>query len=155
MKIVAKFVAAAAVLATLTAAPASAQSVSSQVFYVMDMMRADIARRESGAPPNEGYLYFNGTVSSLYDDENQFNHIVQDWGGGIITIAGFCSTNCNDLDLYVLDQNDNVVAQDVASDPRPVVTFRPAQTGAYTLRVAMFDCVGKCYYATAVYFRED
>ena len=155
MKLVAKMFAVAAALTALVGPPAIAQTVSSQVFYVMDMMRADIAWRESGGPADQGNLYFNGTVSSLYDDEDRFDHIVENWGGGIITIAGFCSTNCRDLDLYVLDANNNVLASDTATDPRPVVTFRPQQSGVYTLRALMYDCNGKCYYATAVYFRED
>lgn len=140
----------------LAAAPfASAQTVSSQVFYVMDMMRADIAWREAGAPANQGNLYFSGTVSSLYDDEDRYDHVVQNWGGGLVTIAGFCSANCRDLDLFVMDQNNNVVASDTAVDPRPQVTFRPSQSGVYSVRALMYDCDGKCYFATAIYFRED
>jgi len=155
MHVLAKTLALAAALATLAGPPAAAQTVSSQVFYVMDMMRADIAWREASAPADQGNLYFSGTVSSLYDDEDRFDHLVQNWGGGIVTVAAFCSNNCRDLDLYVHDQNNNVVASDTATDPRPTLTFRPAQDGVYTLRAVMYDCTGKCFFATAVYFRQD
>lgn len=155
MSALTRIIAVAAALTVLPAAPASAQSASSQVMYVMDMMRADINWRESSAPSDQGNIYFSGTLSSLYDDEDRYDHIVQNWGNGVITIAGYCTTNCADIDLFVLDQNNNVVAQDTGTDARPVVTFRPSQSGVYTLRTLMYNCTGKCFFASAVYYRED
>lgn len=149
--------AAALAVVLLAGAPsaAEAQSDTVRVLAVMDMMRADIVAREAGAPADQGNIYFSGTVSSLYPDETRSDHLVRNFGDGIVTVAGFCDSACGDLDFYVLDENDNVIASDTGPDAHPVVTFRPVQSGSYRMRAEMFACQDKCFYAAAVYYRLD
>lgn len=46
-----------------------------------------------------------------------------------------------DLDLYVYDENGNLIAEDEDSTDRCVVTFRPRWTGWFTIKVVNRGCV--------------
>ncbi len=47
--------------------------------------------------------------------------------------------DAKDVDLEVLDANNKVVAQDVATDPTATVDFTPGKTGQYHIRIRLYD----------------
>jgi hypothetical protein len=53
--------------------------------------------------------------------------------------AGACDADCSDLDLSVRG-NGRTIADDTESDDNPLVFFRPGRTGAYEVRVHMYQC---------------
>ena len=55
-------------------------------------------------------------------------------------IAGVCDTDCPDLDIKLLDQNGNTLANDALIDSLPIVNFRPTRGGPYKVRMVMYDC---------------
>jgi hypothetical protein len=55
-------------------------------------------------------------------------------------IAGVCDNDCPDLDIKLMDQDGNTLANDALTDSLPIVTFRPTRGGAYKVRVVMYDC---------------
>jgi hypothetical protein len=55
-------------------------------------------------------------------------------------IAGVCDNDCPDLDIKLMDQNGNTLAQDALTDSLPIVDFRPTRGGAYRVRMVMYDC---------------
>jgi hypothetical protein len=56
------------------------------------------------------------------------------------TIAGVCDNDCPDLDIKLIDQDGNTLANDALTDSLPIVTFRPTRGGPYKVRVVMYDC---------------
>jgi hypothetical protein len=55
-------------------------------------------------------------------------------------IAGVCDNDCPDLDIKLMDQNGNTLAEDALTDSLPIVDFRPTRGGAYRVRMVMYDC---------------
>jgi hypothetical protein len=55
-------------------------------------------------------------------------------------IAGVCDNDCPDLDIKLIDQDGNSLANDALTDSLPIVTFRPTRGGPYKVRVVMYDC---------------
>ncbi|MGE0597422.1 MAG: hypothetical protein AB7P07_13745 [Hyphomonadaceae bacterium] len=146
--------AAAAAVIGLTALPAQAQ-ISAYVGSMMDALRAEMLRREVSAPGNEGATYFHGEVGSLNDDENRQAHLISNWGGGVVTVTGFCDSDCSDLDLFVVDDAGNEIVSDVSIDTTPVVTFTPDASRAYELRVRMYQCnTNPCFYSVGAFYRS-
>jgi hypothetical protein len=50
-------------------------------------------------------------------------------------IAGVCDNDCPDLDIKLIDQDGNTLANDALTDSLPIVTFRPTRGGPYKVRV--------------------
>jgi hypothetical protein len=55
-------------------------------------------------------------------------------------IAGVCDNDCPDLDIKLIDQDGNTLANDALTDSLPIVTYRPTRGGPYKVRVVMYDC---------------
>lgn len=149
-----KIVALSVALVGASAAPAAAQAISTYVFAVMDALRQEIAWRERSAPAAEGQVYYHGEIGSLNNGGERQAPVGDLTTARYVTFAGFCDRDCADLDLFVVDQNNNIVAQDVAVDPRPRVTFRPVQGNTYDIRVRMYRCVqDPCFYSLGGFYR--
>ena len=74
--------------------------------------------------------------------------------GAEYRIIGVCDDDCGDLDLFLYDQNNNVVSQDNAVDATPIVSAVPQWNGPFTVQAVMHNCrISPCYYALAVYGR--
>ena len=74
--------------------------------------------------------------------------------GAEYRIIGVCDDDCSDFDLYLYDQNDNVVSQDNGADATPIVAATPQWNGPFTVQAVMHNCrVSPCYYALAIYGR--
>ena len=55
--------------------------------------------------------------------------------GGESTTVAISGDGDTDLDLYVYDENGNLVASDLGSSDQAVVTFTPAWTGGFRIEV--------------------
>jgi hypothetical protein len=55
-------------------------------------------------------------------------------------IAGVCDNDCPDLDIKLIDQDGNTLANDALTDSLPIVNFRPTRGGPHKVRVVMYDC---------------
>lgn len=55
-------------------------------------------------------------------------------------IAGVCDNDCPDMDIKLIDPNGREVAADVLTDSVPIVDYRAARGGAFTVRVVMYNC---------------
>lgn len=146
------FATAIAALTLITAAPAAAQSTDEH-FAMMMRLRDEASRRAA----SDGAEVYGSDVGRLFQGESRYSPLVEGWGGGEIIAIGICDNNCTDLDLYVVDENNNVVVQDDAVDTRPVVRFRPAAEHQYSLRIVMYGCNApqnvRCTYATSSSWR--
>lgn len=72
--------------------------------------------------------------------------------GWTYQILGVCDTDCSDLDLKIIDENGNTIAEDQLEDDAPIVEVTPKWTGKFTLEVNMYRCSdAPCYYAVSVF----
>ncbi len=55
--------------------------------------------------------------------------------GGELAKVGVLGDGVTDLDLYVYDENGNLIASDTRDSDRCFVSFTPKWTGAFTIKV--------------------
>lgn len=131
--------------ATTTTATTTQDRWQQQVMAQLD--------RAGNLTGSSGYVQTHGPwQASLRSGENQSWSIRLN-AGATYRIVGVCDNDCTDLDLKLLAGSTSV-AQDVAVDDVPVLTFTPAVTGEYTLQVIMAACsVNPCRFGVAAYGR--
>ena len=72
-------------------------------------------------------------------------------GGREYTVLGACDTNCRDVDVMLLNEDNAIIASDFALDDHPVVRFTPESNGRYSVRIEMPNCTtGECLAAARV-----
>jgi len=64
-------------------------------------------------------------------------------GGQEITLAALCDEACGDLDLYVFDEDENLLAEDIEQDSRPIVSFATEEDTAVTVRLSVESCASR------------
>jgi hypothetical protein len=55
-------------------------------------------------------------------------------------IIAACDGDCGDIDLTLYDESGNEIAEDIGNDDYPVVQVSPRWTGAFKLKIKMYDC---------------
>lgn len=76
-------------------------------------------------------------------------------GGRAHAILGACDDDCDDMDLFLVDDDGNEIDSDVSTDSFPIVRYSPRRGGDYRLRVRMYDCNrNPCFYAVGIYSRD-
>ncbi|MFY9620266.1 MAG: hypothetical protein WAM70_03745 [Pyrinomonadaceae bacterium] len=83
---------------------------------------------------------------------NQYQDITYRLVEGVVYVfTGACDEDCRDLDL-ALWSGSTKVKEDVLPDDKPIIVFRPAWTGTYTIRVTMANCTkAPCRYGVGVF----
>jgi hypothetical protein len=73
-------------------------------------------------------------------------------GGKAYSVHGVCDSDCNDVDLELLQASDGlVVGSDLLTDDYPVVDFNPSADGDYYVRLILKTCVrAPCFVAVRV-----
>lgn len=67
-------------------------------------------------------------------------------------IVGVCDGDCTDMDLRLFSRGETVLAEDVADDDTPMLSFTAATAGEHRLRVMMPACSSEpCAYGISVY----
>ena len=66
-------------------------------------------------------------------------YTVQLTGGKEYRFLAAGDNDARDVDLQVLNEKKDVVAEDAAIDPTATVNFRPAATGKYTVRIRLYQ----------------
>lgn len=110
-----------------------------------------------GAMADEGFRrthdYAYGELNSNAEETVNFE---LDEGVSYLA-AAVCDQDCSDVDLFLLDENGNVVSEDQDEGEEgdfAVVEVTPAWTGQFTLRVRMYACsVEPCHYGIAIFGR--
>jgi hypothetical protein len=66
--------------------------------------------------------------------------------------TGVCDQDCGDLDLYLYDENDNLIDKDEEVDDYPMVSVTPAWNGEFVVRVRMAHCANQpCFYGLGTF----
>jgi uncharacterized membrane protein len=75
-------------------------------------------------------------------------------GGTSYAVLALCDSDCDDVDLTLLDASGTEVDSDIDTDDFPMVMASPAATSSYTVRVRMYTCsVAPCRYAVGVFVK--
>lgn len=69
-------------------------------------------------------------------------------------VGAACDIHCPDMDLFLYDGKENLLASNVERTAHPMLRFTPSATGTYLLRVRMTECgYDPCTYGVSL-FRE-
>ncbi len=69
-------------------------------------------------------------------------------------IIAVCDNDCSDIDLKVYDENNNLIAEDVAYDDYPLVNITPRWSGPFKVVVTVPGCRTEyCYFGVAAFRR--
>ncbi len=72
-------------------------------------------------------------------------------GVGYMMVAQ-CDNDCSDIDMWLYDENGNLIDEDVLVDDTPITNVTPIRNARFTLRTRMISCsVEPCYYGIGVY----
>lgn len=93
---------------------------------------------------------YNGQLN-----EGQDKNVTLDLDAGTsYFIVGQCDSDCSDIDLWLYDENNNLIDEDVLVDDTPIVEVTPIRNARFTIRARMVTCrVEPCYYGIGVYGR--
>ena len=101
----------------------------------------------------QGYYTENYLIGKLDEDETDTWTMPLD-GGNEYIIIGACDGDCGDLDIVILDENDDEVARDTATDDVPVVELDLKDGGMYQIQVTMYSCsIEPCYFGLGIFYR--
>ncbi len=105
-----------------------------------------------GLARNNGYnsthSRYNGQLS-----EGQEKQVTIDLDAGTsYMIIAQCDGDCSDIDLWLYDENNNLIDEDVLDDDTPIVEVTPIRNARFRIRTRMITCnVEPCYYGIGVY----
>lgn len=146
---------AAALAALLAAAPAAAQQARSHRGIVLAQLDTVAALKRG-----EGYTAAEGAVGG-----GRLMGLLRKGAGVILEVElragvpyfvpGGCDADCSDLDLRLLSPDgQTVVAEDVADDDVPILSFTAKETGPHLLLVNMAACrTETCWFGVRVLSR--
>ena len=78
------------------------------------------------------------------------------YGGNDYKVVGACDGDCQDVDLFVDNDNGKTLASDESRDDAPVANVHIDDTGSYKFRVKMYTCKeNPCYYGIAIFFKKS
>jgi hypothetical protein len=67
-------------------------------------------------------------------------------------IVAQCDSDCSDVDMWLYDENGNLIDEDVLVDDTPIVNVTPVRNASFSLRTRMISCSAEpCYYGIGVY----
>ena len=55
-------------------------------------------------------------------------------------IVGQCDTDCSDIDMWLYDENGNLIDSDTLDDDVPVLEVTPIRSAQFSVRIEMFTC---------------
>jgi hypothetical protein len=135
----------AVALAASAGVPAIAQN-SHQDLVNSLLDAAEGLARNSGY--NSTHSRYNGQLS-----EGQEKQVTIDLDAGTsYMIIAQCDGDCSDIDLWLYDENNNLIDEDVLEDDTPIVQVTPIRNARFRIRARMITCnVEPCYYGIGVY----
>lgn len=75
--------------------------------------------------------------------------------GNVYAIVAFCDLDCEDLNLELYDEQNNLVDYDRETDDKPIVLVQPEETSQFLLKITMASCNrAACEYGLGIYGRK-
>lgn len=89
-------------------------------------------------------------IEDLSEDTSDEQEVYLD-GGSEYMIIGACDLDCSDIDMWLYDENRNLVDNDEEDDDSPILAISPKRSGVYFVKTKMYDCDAEpCSYGFAV-----
>ncbi len=140
-------VAGAALLAAGASVPTVAQSSYQQQVNRLLNLTQNIANSRGFSSSHSRY---NG---SLRNNQQETVTLNLNAGTSYMMVAQ-CDNDCSDIDMWLYDENGNLIDSDVLVDDTPIVEVTPIRNARFSLRTRMISCsVEPCYYGIGVYAR--
>jgi len=140
--------AAAAMVTVGAAAPSIAQSSYEQQVNRLLNLTQNLANSRGFSSSHARYQgqLRNGEERSVTLDLN---------AGVSYMMVAQCDNDCSDIDMWLYDENGNLIDEDVLVDDTPITEVTPIRNARFTLRTRMITCsVQPCYYGIGVYSRR-
>lgn len=85
--------------------------------------------------------------------ENEIESISIELDGGVAyALVGVCDNDCSDVDLYLYDENNYLIDEDIEMDDFPLIEVTPQWQGPFTVVVEMPRCSAEyCYYGVGAF----
>ena len=97
-----------------------------------------------------GYTLIDYYISNLQNSESESITITLEAGVPYI-ITGVCDSDCDDMDLWLYDENGDLVDFDEELDAYPFVEVTPEATVEFVLEAFIPDCSADiCYYGVGL-----
>ena len=136
---------AAAALALFVGAPVAAQSTHEELVESL-LDAAEGLAAQSGF--DSTHSRYNGQLNEGQEKTVTLN---LDAGTSYFIVAQ-CDGDCSDIDLWLYDENGNLIDEDVLVDDTPIVEVTPIRNARFTIRTRMITCeVEPCYYGIGVF----
>ncbi len=137
----------AAVVAMGAAAPTIAQSSYEQEVNRLLNLTQNVA---NGRGFSSSHSRYNGQLNTNREDT-----VTLDLNAGTsYMMVAQCDRDCSDIDMWLYDENGNLIDSDVLVDDTPIVEVTPLRNARFSLRTRMITCsVEPCYYGIGVYAR--
>lgn len=140
-------VAGAALLAMGATVPTVAQSSYQQQVNRLLNLTQNIANSRGFSSSHSRY---NGSLRNSQQETVTLN---LNAGTSYMMVAQ-CDNDCSDIDMWLYDENGNLIDSDVLVDDTPIVEVTPVRNARFSLRTRMISCsVEPCYYGIGVYAR--
>ena len=135
----------AAVIALGASSPTIAQSSYEQEVNRLLNQTRNIANSRGFSSSHSRY---NGQLR-----QGQEETVTLDLDAGVsYMMVAQCDRDCSDIDLWLYDENGNLIDEDVLVDDTPIVNVTPRRSARFSLRARMISCsVQPCYYGIGVY----
>ena len=101
---------------------------------LLQLERVRVALGKGGSVPSQPPL-----VEKLAQDA-RLSHIVELRTDLDYAIVSVCDSDCDDVDIWVSDENGNNVGTDQRADDVPVVALTPVWSGQFTIAVTAPGC---------------
>jgi hypothetical protein len=88
----------------------------------------------------EGYDITHDVAYAYLDEYESDTYDLNLNRGYAYKIIAVCDGDCGDIDLNLYDENGNIIAKDTGNDDYPIVEVSPRWTGAFELKIKMYDC---------------
>ena len=103
---------------------------------------------------SQGYNPDRAPMMGSLNDDAQESVMINLNAGTHYALVGVCDNDCTDVDLQVFGGDGTKIAEDLATDDKPVVQFVAPYTGAYRMKVLMPSCnQNPCYYGVQVFVK--
>jgi len=139
------------VLIALVLLAAAAATAAAQQNEYQQQVAAKLARHGSTVLRQGFHVDRPMLTGTLNADADESTMITLEAGTRYVITAS-CDDDCTDMDLQLYAADDTKLAEDVDTDPFPVLDVTPTATAQYRLRVMMLGCgASPCYYGVQIF----
>lgn len=104
---------------------------------------------------SRGYSLTHGPSGGQLGHNAYENITINLSSGNVYAIVAFCDQNCDNINLELYDEKNNLIDSDTETDAKPIVQVAPEWTGQFLIKVTMANCSNvPCHYGAAVYGKQ-